>query len=788
MALLALGYVALSWLGLRFAVIDSQISPVWPAAGLALGVMLRWGWRLWPGVFVGAFVINVMLGGPVSAAVMAAGNTGSALMAIALLRHARFRANLPSPRDVLLFSILGGGSATMVAATVGVVTGTLSKGAPWDQATMSWVTWWLGDCIGVLLLGPVVLLVPLRRAQWPSVKIPELVLALLTGLGVSVTVFWIAGDRAESPLSFLLWPVLAWSALRLGRVVTSLAILLAAIIAITGSVRGFGVFGGFADLNHEWVVLQAYLVSSAVPVLVLCAAVDQLRGAQQHLRLTQHGIDSAADGVVWLDPRGNLVQANEAFAELMRGPLSALLGHHFNDTCVRMDHEQWQKLLTMVAERGRAVRQIDLLAFDGNRVPAELSATAVVEDDATYTCLILRDLRDRQVFEEHLYQTQKMEAIGRLADGIAHDFNNMLAAIYGNAELLQMQMESRGDDCRYINNIVLTCERARELTNQLMVFSRKNRDKPQIVDLVQLVQQAVELNRRVIPESIGIEHQPHYEILLIEADPARISQLVMNLMLNARDAMPGGGRIHIATEAVTIDETRAAKWPDATAGTFHRLSVDDSGVGISSDALAHIFEPFFTTKEAGSGTGLGLAIVHGIAHSAGGFVSVESAKGRGTRFEVYLPAATGPREHTTSGRLSTSAISRIGAGKHALLVEDDERVLELVREVLERSGFSVDVATNGKDGLLAVDHKAGGYDLVVTDLVMPDLGGVDMATGIRERAGTLPVLFMSGYGDNEVTGTNEDGMAPNCAFIGKPFTIGDFTETVRGLMNPKPKL
>jgi len=318
------------------------------------------------------------------------------------------------------------------------------------------------------------------------------------------------------------------------------------------------------------------------------------------------------------------------------------------------------------------------------------------------------------------------------------------------------------------------------------VFSRGDRNEQRVIELNAAVQQAVDLHRRVISETIAIEHRPGAGNPLVKADASRVQQLVMNLLLNARDAMPGGGRIRIETVSMEVTERECAEMPQARPGEFHRLRVSDTGSGIDPQVLGRIFEPFFSTKDPVRGTGLGLAIVHGIVQRAGGFVVVSSPPGCGATFDVYLPAVSGEQETTNAERLATAQIARIGRGRHALLVEDDDQVLEMVQKLLQQAGFNVSVARNGKDGLRMVDQDPGGFDLIVTDLVMPDLGGVDMATGIRERSGTIPGLFMSAY--PEETDDEVGSQAPNTAFIGKPFALQDFAKAVKELMHPRPRM
>jgi len=385
----------------------------------------------------------------------------------------------------------------------------------------------------------------------------------------------------------------------------------------------------------------------------------------------------------------------------------------------------------------------------------------------------------RRQLEEELIGAQKMEVIGRLAGGVAHDFNNILFIIMSYNELIA---ESLGQDNplqAYSTEIRHASERAAGLTRQLLIFSRKEKVQPVVLDLNEVLKDMDKMLRRLIDENIAMTIVPGREIGRVKADSGYIGQVLMNLVVNARDAMPNGGRLTIATNNVTLDEAYARARDGVVPGDFVMLTVSDTGSGMTEEVRAHIFEAFFTTKPTGKGTGLGLATCQTIVQQFGGHISVDSEAGKGAAFKVYFPRVENPLE-VAAGPVQAGPLSR---GKETLLVvEDDPAVRHLAQRVLEGQGYEVLRASNGQDALHMVrDHKGAPIRLVITDVVMPLMGGKVMAEWLKTAYPDLKILFTSGYTDDAL---NQQGvLEPGVAFLPKPYTPATLLRKAREVLD-----
>jgi len=389
----------------------------------------------------------------------------------------------------------------------------------------------------------------------------------------------------------------------------------------------------------------------------------------------------------------------------------------------------------------------------------------------------LKDLRmemsRRQELERELIQAQKMEAVGRLAGGIAHDFNNLLTVILGYDEILKDHVKDDPVALDYADEILRASERATGLTNQLLAFSRRQVSVPRIVDLNAVVANVDRMLRRVIGEDIELETRLEPLLAPVKVDPSHIDQVILNLAVNSRDAMPDGGKLTIETSNVEVSDDYASGHIGVAVGPHVLLSVSDTGLGMDAATQERVFEPFFTTKEKGKGTGLGLSIVYGIVKQSGGEVLVYSEPGHGTVFKIYLPAAS-----------QEDAVPAVAwkeeegpANATILLVEDDEQVRDLTRAMLERRGYRILEAASPEDALLIASVPAEPIDLLLTDIVMPLKYGTDLAREVTALLPTIRVLYMSGYTDNAVV--RQGLLAPDTVFIQKPFTARDLEEKVR---------
>ena len=395
-----------------------------------------------------------------------------------------------------------------------------------------------------------------------------------------------------------------------------------------------------------------------------------------------------------------------------------------------------------------------------------------------------RDVTARKKLEAQLRQSQKMEGIGRLAGGVAHDFNNLLTAILGYSDVLATKLKGQDSLLADLAEIKSAGERAASLTSQLLAFSRMQPVMPKVLDLNNVVVKIEKMLRRLIGEDVELKTELSAHLGCVRADAGQLDQVLMNLAVNARDAMPKGGQLTISTRDVEVAEAFVRENPGAKAGPHVLLRVADTGVGMPKEVLSHVFEPFFTTKEQGKGTGLGLATVYGIVKQNGGYVGVRSALGRGTSFEIYLPRVA---EKATRGDETQflPTISGLASGR-VLLVEDEAVVRGLVRQTLKTHGYTVVEATNGDEALRMIGSDTARFDLLVTDLIMPKMGGRDLALKLKERWPDLPVLYMSGYTDDAAF--REGGVEPDSALISKPFSPNQIVLKVRKTLQQAARL
>jgi signal transduction histidine kinase len=398
---------------------------------------------------------------------------------------------------------------------------------------------------------------------------------------------------------------------------------------------------------------------------------------------------------------------------------------------------------------------------------------------------LIREMEERRVTEEalrkseeELRHSQKMEAVGRLAGGVAHDFNNLLSAIIGYAELLATRTSSNSLAKQNAELIRKAGEQAAGLTRQLLAFSRKQILQPKVIDLNALIGEMEKLLRRVIGERFNLQSHPEAEMGRVKADPSQIEQVVLNLGVNARDAMPKGGTLIIRTSNVRLDRNTA---PQISAslkpGDYVMLSVTDTGAGMDEDTKSHIFEPFFTTKGPGKGTGLGLATVYGIVTQTGGGISVESEPGKGSTFRIYLPQVSAPVDFT---RAPSPPVDKSDNFETVLVVEDEEIVRELVCEVLEDQGYNVLCAADGVEALKMAADFDGTIHLLVTDVIMPGINGRVLADKISGRRPDTKVLYCSGYAQNASLRLGIPG--PDAAFLQKPYTAAKLLNTIREIL------
>ncbi|HEV2063714.1 MAG TPA: PAS domain S-box protein, partial [Thermoanaerobaculia bacterium] len=513
----------------------------------------------------------------------------------------------------------------------------------------------------------------------------------------------------------------------------------------------------------------------------------QRKWAEQALRISVNRLEALLNNIpdaAWMkDEIGRYTAVNEAFAIFLNRPRDELIGKTDFDLSPPALAERYQAEDRSVLSTGEILRvSEDLVGFDGRRVLFETIKTPIRGGAGrpSGTVGIARDISERRRLEEQLVQSQKMEAVGRLAGGIAHDFNNLLTMILGYSDLALGQLAPDSPIRAEIQEISKAGERAAALTRQLLAFSRKQIVEPRVLALNEVVTDLGKMLRRLIGEDIELVTTLEPALHNVRADLSQIEQVLMNLAVNARDAMPGGGRLVIETRNVESYEPYLSAPVKPPPRSDVLLVVSDSGAGMDVETQRHIFEPFYTTKERGKGTGLGLATVYGIVKQSGGDIRVHSELGKGTRFEVFLPRVD---EAVEGVELASAGTVQPGGSERVLVVEDEQAVRALARRVLEASGYTVFAAADADEALEIFRRHSGEIDLLLTDVIMPKTSGPRLAQRLLIELPRMKVLYMSGYADAEIA---ERGILhAETALLQKPFTPERLVQRVREILDSR---
>jgi PAS domain S-box-containing protein len=516
----------------------------------------------------------------------------------------------------------------------------------------------------------------------------------------------------------------------------------------------------------------------------VAGALARARLARTHQRLIT-AIEQAGEGMIITDTEDTVLYVNPAFERVTGYSRAETVGQ--NGRMLIVDQQNptvTEEIMGTIGAgqvwQGRVVNQ----KKDGTRYTVDVTIGPVRDErGATVNYVaIMRDVTREVQLEEQYRQAQKMEAVGRLTAGIAHDFNNLLTAINGFAELMQFQLPPDDPLQESLGKILHSGWRAADLVRQLLAFSRKQIIEPQVLDLNAVVGDMDKMLRRVIGEDIELKTILAPDLWPVKVDPAQIEQVIVNLAVNARDAMPGGGHLTVETANVVLDRDYAARHLRVRAGHYVLLAVSDDGLGMSKEVKAHLFEPFFTTKEAGKGTGLGLAAVYGIVEQSGGTIWVYSEAGHGTTFKIYLPRAEG----AVAPLVRSDRAGELPRGMETvLLVEDDPAVRDLVARVLGWQGYTVLETADGQEALRLARQHGGKIHLLLTDVVMPGLSGMALARQLAPLQPGMKLLFMSGYADNAVV--QHSILDASVAFLQKPFSSLVLARKVRQVLDaPQP--
>ena len=507
---------------------------------------------------------------------------------------------------------------------------------------------------------------------------------------------------------------------------------------------------------------------------------ERKRTEEENLRLIT-AIEQSAEGVVITDTGGSIQYVNPAFTRITGYSREEALGN--NPRILKSGlHElafyrqMWRTILGGATWHGEVVNR----RKDGSLYTEEMNIAPVRSPSGEITHFIAtkQDITARKELEQQFRQAQKMEAVGRLAGGVAHDFNNLLTIINGYSQLLLEKLEPGSPMRAQVVEIQKSGERAADLTQQLLAFSRRQVLSPQVLDLNQVIRDTDKMLRRLIGEDVECRTVLYPELWMVRADPGQIAQILMNLGVNARDAMPQGGTLTIETSNADLTEAYTSFHAQITPGHYVVLVVGDTGVGMDRETQSHIFEPFFTTKEQGKGTGLGLATVYGIVKQSGGYIWVYSEPGKGATFKIYLPSVDGkvqPGSPSSERRITYQGTETI------LVVEDDTSVRQLVAEVLKSQGYQVLTASDPEEAAKTSAGYEKTIDLLLTDLVMPKLNGRQLAEHLAFSRPKMKVMFMSGYTDDAMV--RHGFLSPGVAFIQKPFSPQALVRKIRGVLD-----
>jgi PAS domain S-box-containing protein len=542
-------------------------------------------------------------------------------------------------------------------------------------------------------------------------------------------------------------------------------------------------------------VLVGTVIAFAAGLILLASFSVILVG---HRRLLRKGeerfrsmVQNSSDVIVILGTDGNVVYQSRP---LTTAGSRRVVGLEFIDLVDPQDRAQAVHFLSSLKEppdAGRHPLSVEIRVGDSSdsAIYCEVTGNNLLGDPSVGgIVLTLRDVserkqaeRSRELLEAQLRQSQKMEAIGQLAGGVAHDFNNLLSVILNYTRFSMEGLKEDDERRRDMEEVIRAGEQASRLTQQLLAFSRKDVAQPTELNLNDVVADLERMLRRTLGEQVELETALDQELACVQADSGQIQQVIMNLCVNARDAMPEGGRLLVATSNETVDESLALDEPELSPGDYVCLTVDDSGIGMTDEVRARIFEPFFTTKERESGTGLGLSTVYGIAAQAGGHVSVRSQVGEGTAFRVYLPVVSASaQEHVRmdeASLLGRQASPLSGRGETVLVAEDEPGVREVVRRLLKRNGYEVLQAASGKEALSIMATTGRKIDVLLTDVVMPGLSGKELATLVKKVSRDVRVVFMSGYTNDIIA--KQGVLHADEILVPKPFTEEELLTKLR---------
>jgi len=764
-SLVVIGYVAGGLGGLQLASIAGAVSLIWPPTGIALAALVLGGRRMAAPVWVGALIVNLLIGGsPLTAALIACGNTLEALVAAELLARAGFRGSFESRREVRDFALIAGLLAPLCAALGGatslLVTGTIEAKGWLPTAAL----WWAGDATGALVVGPLVL-TWLRPAR--SVPLRRWVGTLLVTIAASSLAFAAPRMGVELRSALLVVPIssVVWAALRLGPRGAATACALLCLVAVVGTALTGGPLAGLEG-SLAPVPLWLFITAAAMLSLLLTALNAERGSAEVATRVSNerfaNAFEHAPIGMAMVTDDGLVLDANPRIARMLISDPERLRGQPIATWLAEPLEGVVRAALAVRAEDPPSLVQVTDEAGERREWNVRVSRIPLSERKRAFL-LQAEDVTESrvnaaalEVLNDQLVHAQRMDSVGNLAGGIAHDFNNLLQAIGANLELAQHPSCSQATRAKVLDNASDAVRRAAALTSRLLAFSHRSPVQRVPVDLNQTLQRAREMLVRLLPENVSLDVSVGTQPAMALVDETQLDQVLMNLCVNARDAMPQGGRIDLRIE---VDD----QWIV--------LSSTDQGTGVPPELRQRIFEPFFTTKARGQGTGFGLSVVFGIVRAHDGEIHVEDGPEGGARFVVRLPR-TAERPVAMARVDSTDSAAPLTV----LLAEDDPAVRQVLTEMLRADGHEVLAAVDGAQALERYQADGERVDLLLFDVRMPRMTGPAAMRQILGQRRGLPAILMSGYSGDALTGNDTD--LADVELLAKPFEQADLTQAL----------
>ncbi|HKJ98139.1 MAG TPA: PAS domain S-box protein [Desulfotignum sp.] len=536
----------------------------------------------------------------------------------------------------------------------------------------------------------------------------------------------------------------------------------------------------------DWLLMPEFDIDNEVKAVITSGRdITENKQAEHIMRLVEYGVNHSRDSIFWVETGTRIIYVNEAACRSLGYSRDELLSMKVSDIDPDFPREAWEPYIEKLRKHGSSTHESRQKTKDGRFVPVEITGNYVAFEGMEGCFAFVRDISNRKLAEKEraklqaqLIQAQKMESVGRLAGGVAHDFNNMLGVISGRAELALKKVDSGSSVYRDLTQIRNAADRSADITRKLLAFARKQTIEPKILDLNNTVESMLSMLHRLIGEDITLSWIPVRKLWPVRMDPSQIDQILANLCVNARDAISGVGKLTIETGMTAFDSAYCADHPGFIPGDFVMLTVSDDGCGMDKNILKNLFEPFFTTKDKSKGTGLGLATVYGIVKQNHGFINVYSEPGRGSTFKIYLPRCYSADEPPDPGH----GEKPVPVGDETILVvEDDPAILEMTRMMLEYNGYHVLSASTPAQAIdLAADYPDR-VDLLLTDVVLPEMNGQVLAEKLSGLYPQLTCLFMSGYTADVIArqGVLDQGVK----FIPKPFSIQNLAKKVREVLD-----